>query len=160
MQDQRNNTVVQGVESGLAAGMVQVIVGKVEEKLLLPPGEDADIAPRLVRRLADDVGERLSPPTAWALGTAFHFGYSAFWGGLYALARERYRFAPLAGGAILGGIIYGITFPSWGGAVHAQTERPPGQRSRRMTFVALSVASTFGIATAMLYERRRNREAR
>lgn len=157
MQDARIDDLVHGIGSGLAAGVLQVMVGKAEEKLLLPPGEDADIAPRLVRRLAEGVGERVSPPTAWVLGTAFHFGYAAFWGAVYALARERFRFSPVVGGAILGGLIYGITFPSWGGAVQTEVERPPEVRSRRMTFVALSVAAAFGMSTAMVYERFRNK---
>lgn len=157
MQNARIDDLVHGMGSGLAAGVLQVMVGKAEEKLLLPSGEDADIAPRLVRRLADDLGRRVSGPTAWALGTAFHFGYAAVWGALYALARERFRFSPLVGGAMLGGLIYGITFPSWGGAVQTHTERPPRERSRRMTFVALSVATAFGLSTAIVYERLRTK---
>ena len=49
---------------------------------------------------------------------------------------------------VMGALIYAITFTRWGGAVQTQAERPPEVRTRRMTFVAASVAMTYGIATA------------
>ena len=141
-------TALRGSAAGLAAGVVQVAVGAAESALFLPDHEDANIAPRLMDRLAKDLGKDLPLEAEWALGTLFHFGYAATWGALYGLADDAYEPHPLLGGAALGGLIYGITFPRWGGAVQTDVERPPEARTKRMTLVAVSVAMTFGIATA------------
>lgn len=146
------SVLLRGASAGIGACTIQAIIGKAEEKMLLPPWEDSNIAPRLMQRLAEHAGESLSPVTKWMLGTAFHLGYGAFWGALYAAGRERRPVNPLLGGSLLGGLIYGITFPRWGGAVQTRTERPPGRRTERMTFVAASVTLAFGLATALLYE--------
>lgn len=150
--------LVRGSAAGLGASVVQVMIGKAEEIVLLSPGEDSNIAPRLMARLAEDVGKDLSENETWALGTAFHLCYSAFWGAAYATARERYPVPPLVGGGLLGALIYGITFPRWGGAVQTDTERPPEARSDEMTVVAVSVALGFGITTAYFYEWLRERD--
>lgn len=154
MAESWTTTAVRGMGAGLIAGTVQVMVGKAEEKLLLPPWEDADIAPRFMHRLAlRYFGVDINPPARWVLGTAYHYGYSAAWGALYAVARERLRFHPLLGGLVLGGVIYGITFPRWGSAVQSGAERPPEKRTTAMEIVAVSVATVFGLATALAYER-------
>jgi hypothetical protein len=144
--------LVRGAVAGAAAAIPQAVVGKAEELLLLPPREDSNIAPRLVDRLeAKLTGRHPSDAGKWLLGTAFHFGYGAGWGALYAAATHRRGVPPLLGGALLGGLIYGITFPRWGGAVLTDVERAPGRRTRRMTFVASSVTLTFGLATAGIF---------
>lgn len=137
-----------GSAAGVLASVVQVAVGAAETALFLPPHEDANIAPRLVDRMARDLGRELSLEAEWVLGTLFHFGYGAAWGAIYGLVEERLEPHPLVGGGALGALIYAITFPRWGGAVQTQVERPPEARTRRMTFVAASVAMTYGIATA------------
>lgn len=152
-----SDALLRGSAAGLGASVIQVMIGKAEEILLLPPGEDSNIAPRLMARLAEDVGEDLSDEEKWALGTAFHLGYAVFWGAAYAAARERYPVSPLVGGGLLGSLIYGITFTRWGGAVQTDTERPPEERSDEMTVVAASVALSFGITTAYFYEWLRER---
>lgn len=146
-------TLWRGAKAGVFGATVQVMVGKAEEKLLLPPWEDADIAPRFVHRLGLRAGVDMNTPARWVLGTAYHYSYGAAWGALYAVARERWRFHPVLGGLALGGLIYGITFPSWGTAVQTGTERPPEQRTSAMEVVAVSVAIVFGLATALAYER-------
>ncbi|HEX7120243.1 MAG TPA: hypothetical protein VF212_15720 [Longimicrobiales bacterium] len=150
------STTLRGAGAGFLAAFPQAALGELEERLFLPPGEDADIAPRTVHRLSLLLtGHRLSSPAKWVLGTAYHFGYGAAWGIMYAHARERVRFGPVLGGLLLGAVIYGITYPRWGMGVLIGAERPPGERSRRMTAVAWSVAVGFGIATAAIYERLR-----
>lgn len=145
-------TLARGALAGVAATTVQTLVGKGEEMLLLPPREDADIAPRLVKRLGEAIGVEPSNPTKWALGTAFHFGYGAFWGMTYAALRERRPLHPVVGGALLGGLIYAVTFPRWGGAVQTGTERRPGRRSDGMEVVAASVCLSFGVVAAFANE--------
>lgn len=149
---------VRGAAAGMAAAAVQALVGKTEEKAFLPRDGDSDLAPRLVERLADFAGTSLSHETRWAAGTVVHFGYGAAWGIAYAALRERVPVHPLVGGALLGGVIYAITFPRWGGAVKTRVVPPPGAREDRMTVFAASVTSSFGLATALLYEAARPRE--
>lgn len=141
-------TLLRGSAAGVIGALVQAAVGASESALFLPEDEDANIAPRLMDRLARDLGEELPLAAEWVLGTLFHFGYGAGWGMLYALLDEELDVHPAVGGAAMGAIIYGITFPRWGGAVQTQVERPPEERTSRMTFVAASVALTFGLTTA------------
>lgn len=144
------STLARGAAAGVGAAVIQAAIGKTEEKLLLPPWEDADIAPRLMERLGEMAGVEIDDATKWVLGTVFHFGYGAAWGMLYAAATEKRRVNPLLGGLALGGLIYAITFPRWGGAVQTGTERPPEARTREMELVAASVTSGFGVSTALL----------
>ena len=141
-------SLVRGALAGTAASVVQAAIGASESALMLPEHEDANIAPRLVDRIAGDLGEDLPLEAEWILGTLFHVGYGATWGMLYALAEDELNLHPAVGGAALGALIYAITFPRWGVAVQTDVERPPEARTTRMTFVAASVAMSFGLATA------------
>lgn len=145
--------IVYGAIAGVAASVPQAVVGKVEEILLLPPGEDSNIAPRLVDRMARRLGQNPSREEEWLMGTIFHLAYGAGWGAMYGLSARKLSPGPLLGGTTLGSVIYGLTFPRWGGAVLTDVERPPKQRTPQMTFVAWSVALTFGIATGLMYDR-------
>lgn len=140
--------LLRGSAAGAFASLVQAAVGASESALFLPEHEDANIAPRLMDRLARDVGEELPLEAEWLLGTLFHFGYGAAWGMLYALVDENLDVHPALGGVALGGVIYALTFPRRGVAVQTQVERPPRQRTRRMELVAASVTLTFGLTTA------------
>lgn len=140
--------LLRGSSAGVVGSLVQAAVGASESALILPDHEDANIAPRLMDRLARDVGEEMPLEAEWLLGTLFHFGYGATWGVLYALLDERVDVHPAVGGTALGAVIYALTFPRWGVAVQTQVERPPRQRTRRMSLVAASVALTFGLTTA------------
>lgn len=145
-------TLARGATAGLIASVVQAAVGAAESALILPEHEDANVAPRLMDRLARDLGKEMPLEAEWALGTLFHLGYGAVWGALYALADDRIDIPPLAGGLALGGVIYGITFPDWGGAVQTQVERPQEVRTRRMSLVIASITLGFGLATAYANE--------
>lgn len=157
MNDEAVRVIAQGATAGVVASFVQAMVGKTEEKLLLPPWEDSNLAPRLMARPAGDLGTMLSAAQRWTLGTAFQLGYGAAWGVAYALVRERYPIHLVAGGPLLGGLTDLITFPWWGGGVQTQTERPPGIRTRRMTVVAASVTLAFELVTAISYHAPRGR---
>lgn len=139
---------LRGAAAGMVGSLVQAAVGATESALVLPDAEDANVAPRLMDRLARHLGEELPLEAEWALGTLFHFGYGAAWGILYALAEDELEMSPAVGGAAMGGLIYAITFSRWGGAVRTGVERHPERRTRRMTFVAASIAMTFGLTTA------------
>jgi hypothetical protein len=151
-------TPLTGALAGLVAATAQVAVGKAEEVLLLPPGEDSNIAPRFVERLAEHAGESLPDSWRWMLGTLFHYGYGASWGALYALldgwlaARHRPP-PPLLGGSLLGAVLYALAFGPLGMAVQTGTERPPERRPAAKTAVAWSVALTFGLVAATLAAR-------
>lgn len=141
-----------GAAAGCIGSTVQAGIGKTLEKLILPPHEDADIAPRMVKSLARQAGVELTPAEKWVAGTIFHYGYGAGWGTAYSLVRERVAVSPAVGGGVMGGIIYGITFPRWGLATQTETERPPRRRSAAMELVAVAVAVGFGLVTARAYE--------
>jgi hypothetical protein len=144
-----------GAAAGTVASLVQAAVGATQSAGFAPDGENANIAPRLMSRLANRAGARLTFTERWSLGTLYHLGYGAGWGVLYAAARERVPVHPLLGGALLGGLIYGITFPRWGGAVRLDVERDPAARTPQMEVVLASVTLSFGLSAAYLYERLR-----
>ena len=143
-----------GAVAGIVAGTVQVALGKAEDVLLLPPGEDANIAPRFVQRLAERLGTSLPHPARWILGTLFHYGYSAAWGVLYALLMAflppRRRPPPLLGGAALGGLLWALAFSPGGAAVRSGTESSPRHRPWYKDALTWSVALAYGLVTAVL----------
>jgi len=149
-----------GIEAGLIAGVPQVLITKAEEKLFLPPDEDADLGPRLISRLADWAREPLPEDMKWLAASAFHFGYAAAWGAAYSALYQRRPMKPWLGGLLLGGVIYGISFPAWGVAVRAGVERKPRQRSWRMEAVLATAAFSFGLGTALIYDRGPRRTVR
>lgn len=152
--DQRTKEALQrGALAGLAGGVPQVLLTKIEEKLFLDGGEDADLGPRLIQRMAERMGKPLPEDVKWLAATAFHFAYAAAWGTLYAAASRRRPLHPLVGGLALGGLIYAITFPRWGGAVRTRTEPPPGARSARKEVVLATATFAFGLGTALAYGR-------
>ncbi len=139
-----------GVESAILAGVPQVIVPKIEERLLLPKG-GADLGPHFVEALARWAEQDLSEDTKWLAASAFHFGYSAFWGVLYALAYERCKMNPWLGGLGMAALIHLITFPRWGAAVQTGSEPPPKHRTWREEIVYVTAPLIFGLGTALLY---------
>ena len=76
--DRRNREILMyGAVAGAAASVPQAIVGRLEDVLLLPPDEDANIAPRLVDRVGRAMGEHPSKGQEWVLGTLIREGYLA-----------------------------------------------------------------------------------
>ena len=114
--------IKRGIEAGLAASVPQVLLPKAEERLRMRRGEDANLGPRFIERLARLRRARVREDTKWLAAWAFHFGYAAVWGAVYAVAYQRWRPHPLLGGTALGTVIYAIAFPHWGGAVLTRTE--------------------------------------
>ena len=57
------------------------------DQLLLPRRQHNNIAPRLIKRIAQWTGRGRSSPRDWTLGTLFQLGYGANWGVVLGLAR-------------------------------------------------------------------------
>lgn len=154
MNDHRTEVLRRGVEAGLVAGIPQVLVPKLMERLILRGrDESADVGPRLMQALARRAHKSLPEDMKWLAASAFHFGYAAGWGGLYALVHERRPVHPLVGGATLAVMIYLITFPRWGLAVLTGTEDPPKDRPWRVEAMLATAPLVFGFATGLLYGR-------
>ncbi len=143
--------VRRGVEAAVVASVPQVIVPKIEERLLLHEKGKADLGPHLIDALARRLNTRVPEDTRWLLASTFHFGYASFWGVLYALAYERWHVRPWVGGLAMAALIHAITFPEWGAAVQIGSEAPPRHRSWRMEVVYLTAPLIFGLGTALLY---------
>jgi hypothetical protein len=140
--------LARGAVVGLWAGVPQVLIVQVEEKLLGLEDDKADIGPRFVQRAAAHMGESVPPATKWALAAAFHFLYSAGWGALYALVQRERPTSPLVGGTALGALIYTLAFSHIGAATHSRTEPPPGRRRWRETLLHWTAALSFALTTA------------
>jgi hypothetical protein len=146
------DSIVRGVAAGLFAGIPQVLVVQVADKLLGLPREKADIGPRFVGRLAEQLGTRLRPAPRWGLAALFHFGYAAWWGALYGLVDRRLRPSPAVAGSALGGVIYLAAFSPWGAGTQTGTERRPGRRHLREHVLHWTAALTFGLTTAFTHK--------
>jgi uncharacterized protein (UPF0548 family) len=149
MRSQRLKRAWLGACIGLFAAVPQVVVGKAEDLLILPHHENADIAPRFVKRLARLHGRDLSPAAQWALGTLFHFAYGAAWGSAYAVVVPRAIPAAL-GGSAMGAAIYTLAFSRVGAGTVTGSERPHHRRTLRMMLTHWSVALTYAYITAFL----------
>ena len=147
------SALVRGVAAGLVAGIPQVLVTQAEARAVGLHGEKADIGPRFVERLANHLGTSTPEPARWSIAAAFHFGYAAWWGGLYALLEEWRPAQPHVGGPLLAAIIYGAAFSPWGAATQTGTERPVETRRLRETLLHWTAALSFSLTTAYLYAR-------
>ncbi len=141
-----------GVESAVIASIPQVLIPKMEEHLLLD-NDDADLGPRLIAALATKVERPLPEDMKWLGAASFHFGYAMFWGMVYAVIQDRAQINRWIGGIGLSAFIYLITFPRWGGAVLAGSEKPPRKRSWKRESVLATAPLAFGLGTALLYGR-------
>jgi hypothetical protein len=142
-----------GMEAGLIASVPQVLGTHLEEKLLDLPQGSANIGPQFVQRLGEMVRKKLSEEVRWLGASAFHFGYAALWGALYALAYKKRPLPPALGGLLLSTAIYAVTFPRWGGATRTRTTPPPEWRDWRMELLLITPPLIFGMGTALLYGR-------
>lgn len=142
-----------GVEAALVASVPQVLVPQLEQRALGLPMGSADIGHRFIQRLGEMADRDLPEDVRWLAASAFHFGYAAFWGALYALAYERRPTKPIVGGLLLSGLIYGITFTRWGGATLTRTAPPPKRRNWKKRLLLLTPPLLFGMGTAPLYGR-------
>jgi hypothetical protein len=142
-----------GAVAGVMGSMVQTGVGLAFDKLLLPPKQHNNIAPRLVKRLAQWTGRRGSAPRDWSLGTVFHLAYGAGWGALLGLGRHLTGAGPVPLGGIGGALVYLAAFSPKGMGTLTGTEPPPRARGWRKQASLVAVSSAFALTTAFLDER-------
>jgi hypothetical protein len=146
-----------GVIAGLVAGIPQVVLTQLEAWLLPGPREYADIGPRFVHRLSERTDADLEHTHHWLLAGAFHFGYAAFWGTLYAMLQRWRPAQPHVGGPLLAALIYALAFSPWGAATQTGTEHPVESRPARQTMLHWTAALSFGVCLAYLYDRLQSR---
>jgi hypothetical protein len=147
------SALARGAAAGLVAGIPQVLATQAEARLLGLPGDRADIGPRFVERVANHLDTSAPEAARWTLAAAFHFGYSVWWGALYALLEEWRPAQPHVGGPLLGALIYAVAFSPWGAATQTRTEGPVETRQARETLLHWTAALSFSLITAYLYAR-------
>jgi hypothetical protein len=153
-------TIVSGIFAGLVAGIPQVVLTQLEAWLLpTTPRHSADIGPRFVRRLSKHLDADLEREHHWLLAGAFHFGYAAWWGALYAMLQRWRPAQPHVGGPLLGALVYTLAFSPWGAATQTGTEQPVAQRPTRETLLHWTAALSFSLSLAYLYDRLGARDA-
>jgi hypothetical protein len=133
--------------------VVQAAAGWLLEAVLLPRGEDNNIAPRFVDRSTRLTGGRPNAALDWVLGTAFHFGYGASWGRIYGLARPATRLPSLLLVGLLWSAIYLTAFSRPGVGTRTGTEQPPERRPWQKQASLLAVSGTFAATVGWLVAR-------
>src|SRR5579884_1702481 len=142
-----------GAKAGAIASVVQVALGWLLDQLLLPPGHDNNIAPRLVDRAAARAGQDTHPLLDWILGSVFHFGYGLGWGALFGLLRRHLPLPSLALGSAMGGAIYLIAFSRAGVGTRTGSEAHPDRRPWQKQVSLLSVAMGYALSVAVVFDR-------
>jgi hypothetical protein len=136
----------------LIAATIQVLVGLLLDKCLLPPRQHNNIAPRLIKRLFQKQGRPSQPVRDWSLGTLFHFAYGIGWGFAFGLLRQWLAIPSVILGATFGLAIYVLAFSGIGVGTRTQTERQPRQRGWRKQVSLLVVSATFASTLAAAYD--------
>jgi hypothetical protein len=147
-----SRALARGVAAGLFAGIPQVLVVQLVEELLGLPPAKADIGPRFVQRVAEQLGTRLHPVPKWGLAALFHFGYAASWGALYGLVDRWLRPPPAVAGAALGAVIWVAAFSPIGVGTQTGTERHPRRRHLGEHLLHWTAALTFSLTTAFTHQ--------
>jgi hypothetical protein len=142
-----------GAVAGVLGSIVQAGVGLALDRFLLPPKQHNNIAPRLVKRLAQWTGRRGNAPRDWTLGTLFHIGYGLGWGAVFGIARRWSEIPSLPLSALTGGLIYLLAFSSRGVGTLTLTEPPPRARGWRKQVSLVAVALAFAFTTAFVDDR-------
>jgi hypothetical protein len=142
-----------GAGAGVVASVVQAAIGVALDKLLLPPGHDNNIAPRLINRTARQLGHRSNPVVDWLLGTGFHLGYGMGWGGVFGVLRHWSGLPSPALAAALACIMYLVAFSPFGAGTQTGTEREPRKRPWQKQVSLLSVPLAYTLPLAALYDR-------
>ena len=138
-----------GALAGMSGAVIQVAVGLLIDKLLLPPQHDNNIAPRVMTRLFQKRGDRPNRLRDWTLGTLFHIGYGLFWGVSFSLARRWTRIPSRFLGLVMAALIYLLAFSKFGAGTKTGTEEHPRRRPDNKQLSLVAVVLTF-TTTAVL----------
>lgn len=147
--------LVLGAAAGAVAGVAQPALGKLEERLFFPPGEDTDVPKHFAYAVAARAGIDLSEAEGLAAGALFHVGYALFWGSAYALVRDELDAPPLTAGLGLAGLLYLMAFSEIGAGTRTGSEPPPDHRPARYWLLTTTMPLVYGLTTAVVYERLR-----
>lgn len=142
--------LARGALAGFFAGIPQVVAAQIVGTAV-GDRQRADIAPRLVQRVAEHLGTSLPRPARWILGIVFHFAYAAMWGTVYAAAHEalgRRSRSPLRSGGALGAAIYTLAFSRLGMGTQLDSEPHPDRRGPRATLVQATSVLSFSLTVA------------
>ncbi len=153
LQTQTRTSLLKGVVAGLLAGIPQVLLTQLGAWLLPGSRAYADIGPRFVQRVSEHLDADLEREQHWLLAGAFHFGYAAWWGAVYALLQRWRPAQPHVGGPLLAALIYTLAFSPWGVATQTGTEHPVERRPARHTLLQWTAALSFSLSLAYLYDR-------
>ena len=137
---------------GVVAGIPQVLLTQLAARLLGVVDSRADIGPRFVARITDEVDASLPEAGRWLLAGAFHFAYAAGWGGLYALVQRWRPAQPHVGAPLLAAFIYTLAFSPWGAATRTGAESAVEARPLRETLLHWTAALSFSASLACLQE--------
>lgn len=149
-----------GALAGFFAGIPQVVAAQVVGAAV-GDRQRADIAPRLVQRVAERCGTSVPRPARWTLAMLFHFAYATMWGVVYVAAREaldQRRLPPPLGAGMLGGAIYTLAFSRLGVGTQVGSEPRPARRGGREW--AVHWTSVLSFSLTMAYGERWLRERR
>lgn len=142
-----------GSAAGIIASTIQVIVGFLLDKLLLPRGHDNNIAPRLANRSFRKAGQDMHPVVDWVAGMLFHYAYGLGWGVIFGLVRRWSKLPSLFIGGALGWLIYLLAFSRQGIGTKTGAEQHPKRRPWQKQVSLVAVAFTYALATALTYDR-------
>ena len=142
-----------GALAGTIACIVQTLVGATLSAVLLPPGHDNNIAPRLVHQSARKAGHHTSPAVDWLLGTLFHVGYGIGWGSIFGVVRRWSGLPSLILGSALGGLLYLMEFTGFGVGPKTGTEQPPEHRPWQKQVSLVAVVLTYTLSLAAVFDR-------
>ena len=147
------DAALRGVVAGLLAGTVQPVVGWVLDQTLLPPGQDSNIAPRLVNRTARKAGHRTSAVVDWLGGVLFHYGYGAGLGAFFGVLKRWSGLPTPALSVFLGWLIYLAAFSGIGAGTSTGTEQRPDRRPWQKQVSLVAVAFAFALSLGPAFDR-------
>lgn len=139
--------------AGTLGSVVQVGIGYMLSKFLLPDDEDNNIAPRLVHHMLSLAGQDHDEKRDWELGALFHLSYGLGWGMVFGLLQRVTRLRAFMLAVAMGGLIYTLAFSRIGVATQTGAEQHPDGRSWQKRVSLVAVALTYMLATAWFWNR-------
>lgn len=144
---------VAGALAGAIGGLALLATTKGEEKVLLPPGEQAvPGGAQAVERLADARGQELSDTQVAAAGAGLQLGYCAIWGAIYGVVHSRLRPPAVLHAPLLGGLSYATAYGPSGILPRLGVVPPPAEQSIERAAVPIGAHLAFGVTTAAVFE--------